>query len=29
MMTEPHVALSILRGSHDAIRGDGVPLTSG
>ena len=27
-MTEPHMALSILGGSHDALRGDGVPLTN-
>jgi len=26
-MTKPHMMLSILRGSHDALRGDGVPLT--
>jgi hypothetical protein len=27
-MTEPHMMLSILRGSHDALRGNGVPLTN-
>ena len=27
-MTEPDKMLSILRGNHDALRGDGVPLTN-
>jgi hypothetical protein len=28
MMTKPDKMLSILRGSYDALRGDGVPLTN-
>ena len=27
-MTEPHMMLSTLRGSDDALQGDGVPLTN-